>query len=145
MVRSDRAALGLGLWIAALVSGCGANVSSQGHGSGSHGGLASPQPHEISKAELLAAELITAGAITAVEAGLKDCPSMCIAPAVCDRRSGLCKTEAVKAPIVTPTSKPKLDPVSPIEAEPTCEGLCLAGERCVIKDGKQDCVKVGKP
>jgi hypothetical protein len=149
MVRSDLArkiplAFAAAAFGAAAL-GCGASVSSAGHGSGSHGGVGSPPPPHgggPSKGELLAAELLTAGAATGIEAGLKDCPSMCIAPAVCDRRTGLCKTEMVAPTGVSPSGRPKLDAVSPAEPEPTCGGLCLPGERCLLRDGKQDCVAI---
>jgi hypothetical protein len=133
--------------LAAGALGCGASVSSAGHGSGSRGGGGSPPPPHsggLSKGELLAGELLTAGAATALEAAMKECPSMCIAPAACDRRTGLCKTEEVTPTAAPPSGKLKLEPVLPVEVAPTCDGLCLPGERCVLTNGKQDCVPLDK-
>jgi hypothetical protein len=145
MVRNNpaRGVLMLG-W---LLAGCGASVGgSQGqHGAGSHAG-APGQQHGISKEGLAAVEVVTAVAATAAErALLKECYSLCLAPAVCDTRTGECVAEsrpgAALAPKINATSA---RPRPTDEPQPTCGGLCWPGERCAMVNGRQDCVAIDK-
>jgi hypothetical protein len=140
MVRTQAA---LAVVVMAL-AGCG-GASHGGHASGAHAAPSVGPQHGISKEGLAAIEVASAVAESAVaRAIVKDCYSLCVSPAVCDHRTGECKLEskpsASFAPIVDTGARAK--PAD--EPEPTCGGLCWPGERCVVVNGRQDCVPLDK-
>ncbi len=128
-----------------LLAGCGASVGGSQGQHGAHAGAPGPQ-HGISKEGLAAVEVVTAVAATAAEhALLKECYSLCLAPAVCDTRTGECVVESnPKATFAPKIDDTRARPKPTDEPEPTCGGLCMPGERCVLTNGRQDCVALDK-
>jgi hypothetical protein len=90
----------------------------------------------------LAAEVVVNGIAAladADDARRRACLARCVAPSSCDGKRNLCVflPPGATQPVYY---DPLVDPESDAGAAPTCGGLCLTGEVCVIRGGAQDCV-----
>ncbi|HVY46459.1 MAG TPA: hypothetical protein VHB21_11300 [Minicystis sp.] len=104
-------------------------------------GLSEVQAGEIA-GEVLANGIVAVAEASSQKSRLGECRARC--PGTCDPQSALCSVipSGQKEPVYfDPVAEPNVD----VRALPTCHGLCLPGERCVVAHGVQDCVAVGSP
>jgi hypothetical protein len=98
----------------------------------------------------------TAGAAAAVGFGVaaagvyraatKSCWAQCYPGQRCDHDSGMCVPLEPSPP--STASSGRVSPASATSTPPAndaeCAGLCLRGERCVVRDGVADCVTASR-
>ena len=130
---------GITLLLLGALAGCGGSQPA-----GKQPWNANPKQQGPTNAEKLAWAAAGTGVAVAETLAYRaitgECYAICAPPTVCDRASGLCVAEgSKKKPLGSSAAYPDPNPPD-APAAPTCGGLCLADELCVVKDGQQDCV-----